>query len=135
MFPTVWTRLATLVAEGRLMAPREVLHELDAYEGKKEEPRRWTQRHRAIFKALDVEQQKHVHEILAKFPDLVDVSKATPDADPFVIALALAEGATVATSELGRGAHAKPHIPDACAGFGLECVGLLEWFRRLGWTF
>lgn len=66
--------------------------------------------------------------------------KETPEADPFVVGLAKAgtdAGASslipdryIVVSEERRRA-----IPQACSKYGIECINLLEVFRREGWKF
>jgi Domain of unknown function (DUF4411) len=72
---------------------------------------------------------------LAQFPNLIDPTKTTPDADPFVIALAIAESGVVVTSEHLAGPGGRPKIPNACAHFGVKYVNLLDYFRAKGWKY
>lgn len=135
VFPTLWSNLAELVEEGRLVAPREVSTELEAYQGAKDEPRAWARRHPKMFRDLDEEQQKTVLRVLRKHPRLVDSLTERPEADPFVIALAVSEGCTVITSEKRSSPGGRPKIPDVCEPEGVGCVSLKEFFRERRWEF
>jgi hypothetical protein len=48
-------------------------------------------KHRKIFREQDIDQLQGAQEILSRFPDLTDPAKEIPDADPFVVALAIIE--------------------------------------------
>ncbi len=131
VFKGLWEKIEGQVEEGFLIAPKEVLSELEQQD---DELLRWAKLHRKMFKALDADQQRHVAEILERFPDLVDPNKVTPDADPFVIALAMSQGWKVITSEApSRGG--RPKIPNVCSSFGIGCLSLLEFFREKNWEF
>ncbi|MBI4339258.1 MAG: DUF4411 family protein [Chloroflexi bacterium] len=78
---------------------------------------------------------------------LFDIEGERPDADPFVIALAVArqrsQGPLRATqylvvSDEGRvNFSTRPRIPDVCRdpAYQIECVRTLELFRREEWRF
>src|SRR5437899_1647039 len=87
IFVSLWERISDLVRLSRLFAPDEVFREIE----KDPELGPWTRSHRSMFKKLDGPQLTLVRQILAKFPKLVDPLKLTAEADPFVIALAMAE--------------------------------------------
>lgn len=114
-----------------MISPKQVLSEL---EQKDDELLKWAKKHMEMFKASDVEPQKHVSNILAKFPDLIDPNKSTEDADPFVIALAMSKGWKVITSETSS-KGGRPKIPDVCDSFGVGWLSLLEFFREKNWKF
>jgi len=142
VFVSLWQNVAGLVKDGRLIAPREVLREI---EKKDDELLRWVKKHRKIFRQQDIEQLQRAQEILSRFPDLIDPAKEIPDADPFVVALAIIENTKrqdtlfkshciVLTQEKpSRGA--RPKIPDVCQRYGIECILVAELFRKEGWKF
>jgi hypothetical protein len=68
--------------------------------------------------------------------------KGTPVADPFVIACARINQATVVTEEgwqhAGKSLALKPNaakIPNVCAHFKIPCIDLEEFMHQQGWTF
>lgn len=88
-FPTLWNKLDMLVKSSRLISPQEVYNELEKQE---DEVFKWVKQRKQIFRRLDDEEQIALtSEIVRRFPKLVDPQKETPDADPFVIALAVLE--------------------------------------------
>ena len=132
VFPTLWGNIESLIHQGRLIAPREVLHELEEQD---DELLDWTKRHRIMFKDLDQRQLQLVRDILRNFPSLVDPNKMTPDADPFVIALAISERCTVITEERQANPWERPKIPNVCENHNVRCIRLIELFEREGWRF
>jgi hypothetical protein len=142
VFVSLWEKLAGLIKEGRLIAPREVLREI---EKKDDDLLKWVKKHRKIFRDQDAEQLHAAQDILSRFPNLVDPAKEIPDADPFVVGLAIIENrkrqeslfksqCTVVTQEKpARGS--RPKIPDVCQHYGISCISVAELFRTEGWKF
>ncbi len=134
----VWESIEDLVAKGLAIAPRQVREELKKWD---DELYQWAVRQRRMFKALTREQTKCVAAIVGEFPELAHTERRVEAADPFVIALALAEKReslfgtdyAVVTSEGWK--PGKKKIPNACERFGLRCLGLFDFMRAEGWTF
>lgn len=133
VFPGVWDDIEGLIDQGLLIAPIEVLHEL---KGVDDEILRWARRFKKMFVPSDENQLREVADILKDFSGLVDPAKTTPEADPFLIALAKSRGWAVVTSEKPRAdPNARPKIPDVCKSYGIKCISLVEFFRELGWKY
>ena len=135
VFPSLWKKIEDLLSQGRLIAPREVLKDLEKYFDENDELLKWTKKHKGFFEDFDEEQQKQVKNILAKFNNLIDEKKTTSESDPFVIALAITKGWKVITSEKPTSPGGKPKIPDVCDKYGIKCIPLLEFFREQKWYF
>ncbi len=131
IFAGLWRNLERLASGGNLIAPHEVLKEL---EQKEDELLVWAMRNRKMFIDLDSEQQQLVRGILRKYPTLLDPGKSIPDADPFVVALGR-KGYTVVTQEKARGPGGPMKIPDVCAKESVKCVTLHQMFREERWEF
>jgi hypothetical protein len=131
VFRTLWTNLSDLADAGRLIAPREVYNEIargdDALVT-------WAKKHKRMFCDPDSDQQNLVRDTLRRFSKLVDSTKLTPAADPFVVALAEAGCHTVVCSEQG-GKQGRVRIPDVCKARNVRCVNSLGMFRDLKWSF
>jgi len=132
IFPSLWGNLEGLIKDGKLIAPREVLREL---EQKDDEISRWAKCNRSIFRDLDVEQVVFVQEMLKVFPNLVDTNKLIPDADPFIIALSRSEGCNVVTNERFSRPGERPRIPNVCSHYKVPCYSLTGFFEKVGWSF
>ena len=146
-FPGVWQDLAQLVRARRLIAPRQVRAEIKKDDVLPE----WVREdhNRRMFVRLKTEGLRIAKEITNRFPGLVDPDKETPDADPFVIALAIEKSReqqglfhsqkhVVVTTERAH-PQGKPRIPDACHGLGVECMfterALADLFEKEGWHY
>jgi len=141
IYEGVWNRIEDHAQRGLIVSHEEVMRELA---GKDDDLTAWTKRNRKMFKRLTPSQAAKVIEIQKAHPTLVDSEKETPDADPFLIALAL-EGDTqrtiipterkriVVTEEKAK--RGKVNIPSVCQAYGIECISILEMFRREGWKF
>lgn len=133
VIPALWDRLDGLIAEGRLLASREVLYEL---ERKADDLHAWCKEREAMFVEIDDAIQVHMATVMGKYPKLVDTAKGKSGADPFVIALAMAHNPvlTVVTEEKG-GSASSPRIPYVCQQEDLRCISLLQLIREQEWTF
>ncbi len=82
-------RFDEAIDAGDLGASEEVLLEV---EKRDDEVHAWAKARKAkMFVPIDEEQQRHVSSILSKHERLVDTRKNRSAADPFVIALAMAQ--------------------------------------------
>ena len=144
IFPGLWERLGGLAQNGRLVAPREVFRELEKGD---DELVPWARERSEMFQDLDDAQIEAVREILVRFPNLVDRDKETPDADPFVVALAVVQNrlesqsmlprpwVVVAEESRRRSPDQRPRIPDVCEHFAVSCLRVFNLIRTEGWTF
>lgn len=132
VFPGVWELMEEMIAQGELVASKQVYVELSQKEDSLLE---WAKCHDSMFVEVDEETQ----EIVKSLPDLeklVDPNKAREDADPFVIALAKREGRAVVSEERPSGTPAnKLKIPDVCERVSVPCMRLLEMLRETGKAF
>lgn len=139
----IWSFLDYLANDGRLAAPREVLTELK--EGQDDEVYEWAKNHANIFRQLTPEQW-HVAKQIAndpKFKGFIDQEKEVPDADPFVIALAVEEQKktrliqekwVILADENYAKFGKKPRMPDVCADprYDIKCISVRDLFEREG---
>jgi hypothetical protein len=141
IFPLLWKKLDDLIQKGRLIAPDRVLKEL---ERRDDELLAWVKARKQMFKEISSQHLRLVSEIVAEFPDLVDVNKDTEEADPFVISLVMAENEpdqkrlfndryVVVTQEKRRRGTGRNKMPDICDAKGIPCLNLLDLFREEKW--
>ena len=139
VFPSLWERLDTLIGEGRFIAPREVLREVEAGD---DEITRWAKAHRTMFVELDEPTGQCIEELLEAFEGLRDTVRQGPRlADPVVVALCLARSRAdtrneyvVVTQENKKGPGSL-QIPNLCEPFDLTSIKVMELFRREGFRF
>lgn len=131
VFRTLWNKIEEMTRTGELIAPQEVFNELQRQH---DELFAWA-RGQKIFLDVDGEQLKYVTDIMLLFPSLVDRHSTNPNADPFVIALAMTKGRTVISSENPSRGSQRKRIPDVCAHYRIRCLYLLDFFREKQWSF
>jgi len=140
IFPGVWSALAKLVKEGRLVTCMEVKVEIER--GSDGDLLGWLKHNRAIYRGLDPDQLVTAQEVIAKFTGLVDENKETADADAFLVALALASNRINANSFLPmefvvvtEEGKKRSHIPDAWEHYEIRCMRFYDMFREENWKF
>lgn len=131
VFPSIWEQMDQAASSGTLHSSDEVLRELSK---KDDSAHDWMKAHVGMVVALDAEIEKHVQEIMIRYPRLVDTKKGRSGGDPFVIAIARAKSLTVITAENATGNVAIPRIPDVCLDLGIRCIRMLDFFREQKWA-
>lgn len=146
VFKSIWDSLDALAARGELISTREVFNELER-QAVSEEVLRWAKARKALFVTPTGPELQFVADIfkVKHFQGLIGAQqrlKGTPVADPFVIACARINKATVVTEEgWQHGSERlklKPNaakIPNVCAHFKIPCINLEEFMHQQGWTF
>ncbi len=131
VFPGIWEQMHNAATSTIINISDEVVNEL---EKKDDGAHAWVKSHGSIIVALDSEVEKHVQEIMGRYPRLVDSKKGRSVGDPFVIAVARVKSLTVITGENPTGVIAKPKIPDVCENLGIRWIKILDFFREQKWT-
>lgn len=132
VFQSLWQRMDSLIAEGRLFATEEVEIEIGR---KADHLADWCRERKAMFIEVDAAIQPVVSEVLLAHGKLVKALSNRSAADPFVIALAKVRGASVVTSERPSGSLDKPKIPDVCHAMGIPCLSMMEMMEAEDWRF
>jgi hypothetical protein len=140
IFVTLWDDIENLIQKEILISTEEVLEELKK---KDDYISQWAKNNKKMFKKLTQEQIIEVKNILNIFPKLIDINRETPQADPFIIALALYEepqkpiistNRIIITNEkISRGQISK--IPNVCVHFNIKCIDLFDFFREMKWKY
>jgi len=139
-FPSLWQDVDYLAKNNRLISPDQVYAELEKQD---DELLKWAKLHKEIFLKLDDEQVAVGLQIVANYPSLVNPLKQTPDADPFVISLAIVQqkrstllgDECIVVSAEKRGSPQKYKIPDVCTYLGIRHFTILDVIAEEGWTF
>ena len=139
VFSSLWRSIEGLIREGRFVAPRQVLEELSRRD---DDLLKWAKSNKRMFEPPSLEVSLKAKEILSRFPGLIDANSAMAEADPFVVASALAPDPrpplfprrrlVVSEENLKPG---KINIPAVCSHYKIDCITIIEFFRREGWTF
>lgn len=127
VFPTAWEKLSSLSESGTLISAEDVLEELKAFD---DEILKWAQDQSNFFYPLDGHVQKLATRILTEHPGLLDLKKNKSSGDPFIVATAMYTGCILVTEEKFSNSPTRPKIPNVCKALGIECINLVEMFRR-----
>lgn len=131
-FPDLFPRVNEAFATGLLLSPREVRRELqNGSEG--DELQRWATDNPSFFVDPDEGQVELVRQMLVQFPRVYDTKlHRAIDADPWVIAVAQANGLTVVTSE---NQDSPKKIPFFCRQLNVPVLNVFGFFESEGWAF
>lgn len=138
-FPTLWNNFNELVTIGEIISVTEVFKELQRFN--KETADIWLAQNKSIFidptndEALFIQNRLfttksgHFKTLISKETMLL----GKPCADPFIIAKAYTNNATVVTQERYKPGAAK--IPVACKEFNIAVCNFEEFMEHQNWQF
>jgi hypothetical protein len=127
VFPTYWQTLDEWAHDGRVVAPDEVLREIEKND---DDLHKWVKLRAMLFQPVEADVQNAVTAILAEYPRLVDTRKGRHTADPWVIAQAQVMSVVVVTEE-SEGSRKSPKIPDVCRDKGISVVRVVDLIRAM----
>jgi hypothetical protein len=136
-FPSLWEKFGKLISDKRILLVREVYNEIIRLESKTR-LLQWAKDNRDLFEEPSVEELEFVREIFRNnhFQQLVRKRErltGKPVADPFVIAKAKIENATLLTEEKLKENAAG--IPNVCEHFKIPYTNLEGFMQTEKWTF
>jgi len=130
-YHAIWDEIESLIKQKNMFSTTVVYDDIMKYLGKDDRLKRWAISHKKyFFISPDKETWQLAQDIVKKFPDLVDKKKlqtGEPDADPFLIALAKSEGATIITQERK---DLPNKIPMVASHYGVTSIDLYEFFEE-----
>lgn len=134
VFGKHWEQFEALIASGEIISHAAVYRELSHTSSHATDPGyKWARKHMSLFHKDQKEITEKAFELVRKHPNLIDPSKEYEDADPYLIALSMAQkNCPLVTGEKGKGYndHSRIKIPDVCGKYNIESYGLLEFFRE-----
>lgn len=124
--------IETAISSGRIVAPRQVEHELVGHAKKRAKIGPWLRAHGYMFRDVDTDAQLgFAKRVVNKYP----VYGRTENflGDLAVISLAGAMGITVISLEgaVPQSGQRHPKIPNVCAEFGVNCLSVSGFFRHV----
>jgi Domain of unknown function (DUF4411) len=136
-FPTLWRSFENLVENGLILSVKEVLQEMN-FSGAEHLDTKWAKNHRKIFREPGLEEARFISEIfkIDHFQQSLEQKKLLKGgyfADPFVIASAKINSATVVTQEKVKPNGTK--IPNICDRFGIPYSNLEGFMEAEQWEF
>jgi len=140
VFPSVWKNLESLIGQGLLVAPLEVLNEITQMD---DQLSKWVKEQANFFRDPTEKQIEIVKDILKSYPSMVREDREY-DADSWVIALAIEMKSDtqqtllpikriIVTEEKIRGERVR--IPYVCQKYQVDSIDIIEMFRIEGWKF
>jgi hypothetical protein len=133
VFPNLWIKMNELINNNEIISVKEALNELTARNDFISE---WATSNEVIFKEPEKEEYQIIKEILAKHKELLRnevIASGRAIADPFLIAKAKKENATLITNEtLTPNAH---KIPNICQEYEVSFFNLEDFMLNEGWQF
>jgi len=130
-YHAIWDDIENLIKQKKIFSTMIVYDEIIKYLGKSDQLKKWAMSHKkSFFISPDQKTWQFAQGIMKQLPDLLNKKKlqtGEPDADPFLIALAKSEGATIITQE------SKDHpnrIPKVASHYGIKCIDLYEFFEE-----
>lgn len=131
-FKPYWDEaIKSLCGDGLILIQREIYDEIFKKDDKLS---RWFKQCNFSIIETDVDTTREVSQINEQFQGLVKESKGRSLADPFVIAIAKREKATVVTME-DNGSASKPKIPYVCHALGVRSINLYSFIEESGIKF
>lgn len=128
--PEYWEIVDELAKDGTVFCTIEVKRELEKIDDGLSE---WTKKRDYLFREITDEVNTNMLRIMESHGELVDNKKGRSLADPWVVAHALAENATVVTSE--GPAPKKIKIPDVCKAYGVPWIPEYQFAGEIGMKF
>jgi len=130
-YHAIWDEIESLIKQKKIFSTMVVYAEIMRYSGKDDRLKKWAISHKKrFFISPDRETWQLAQDIVKRFPDLVDKKKlqtGEPDADPFLIALAKSEGATIITQERK---DLPNRIPMVSLHYKIKSIDLYEFFEE-----
>jgi len=130
-YHAIWDEIKFLIKQGNMFSSTIVYADIMKYLGKDDRLKKWAMLHKKrFFISPNEETWRCAQDIIKKFPDLLDRKKlqtGEPDADPFLIALAKSEGATIITQERK---DLPNKIPMVASHYRVKSIDLYEFFEE-----
>lgn len=133
VFVSLWDRFEDLIENGSIISSIEVFRELQQRD---DDAAAIANKYKHIFLRPHIEEQKYVREILTNHSELIkfkNIAGGAPVADPFIIAQAIVNNATLITTEKFKpNAH---NVPNICKEYGVNFLTLKDFFKQEDWRF
>ena len=130
-YHAIWHEIESLIKQKNIFSTIVVYDDIMRYLGKDDRLKKWAISHKKrFFIPINSEIFRLAQDIAKRFPDLLDKKKlqtGEPDADPFLIALAKSEGATIITQERK---DLPNRIPMVALHYKVKSKDLYEFFEE-----
>lgn len=131
LFPTIWQHIESLIQKNELVSHIEVYREIKGTTNQKDKLLVWSNNNKKLFQNLDQCQIRKIPQIQSEYNKgewSNKMNRPGPWADPFLIAMAMCEDATIITQESKTKENRIPPIGNK---LGIKSLNLLEFFEVL----
>ncbi len=126
--PEYRSTLNELAMEWIIFSPEEVKIELDRIDDGLKNRIKWKT---YLFHPIDEIIQKTVIDIMRSHPKIISSKGKSSGADPWVIACAYVNWATLVTKEVGTWSLKNPKIPDVCKDMWIDYIDDFEFLKEI----
>jgi hypothetical protein len=121
---TFWQFLEEMGGKGEIKIPQSIYDEIARGD---DSLNKWLSQHKDIFILPTVSVLLYLQQVLDAYGSMTDIEleELNRKADPYLIAHALATGATIVTNEISSPHATGPlnkHIPDICGYLKISCL-------------
>jgi len=120
----LWEIIDEMWESGEIIVPDEVFHETKRFD---DEVHRWVAERKKRLREPTEDVQEEVRNIMKSHPKLVGQGKGRSGGDPWMIATAAVDDATVVTYEGSDDKSTKVKIPSVCEDIGVACAQFREF--------
>jgi len=133
-YALLWKNIDSLIEDDRLVAPDEVLSEI---ERGRDDLVRWARQHRSMFLSPTPDVVEEVTRLAGIHGHLfAGVGRGGLHADPWVVGLAVCKSTLIQTAiVVCDEKRVAGRVPSICDAEGIPCVDHTQWFDREGWGF
>lgn len=131
LLPTIWQYIESLIQNCQLVSHIEVFREIEATIDPKDKLLVWSKKNKKIFQSIDACYTSKIPLIQSKYNKDEwnnKMNRPGPWADPYLLAMAMCDGAIIITQENKTKANRIPPIGDE---LGIKSLNLLEFFGEL----
>lgn len=127
----LWEIIDEMWDNAEIIVPEEVFHETKKFD---DEVHKWVKERKNRLREPTQDVQVEVSKIMQSHAGLVAQGKGRSGGDPWMIATASADSATVVTYEGFAQKQTKIKIPDVCRDLNIDCVQFHEFLKSAGIT-
>ena len=127
VLPVIWEKLESMIKNEKLISPLEVYEEIKIGQ---DEIYKWCKNNKKMFSDIDDCQRQKFQNVEKQYDKNYwgnEINKPRW-ADPWVIALSICEEAIIVADEK----NTQNRIPFIAVKFSRECLGLLDFFKKIG---
>lgn len=130
VFPKLWSELEKNISNGVVRTSEEIIIEICR---KDDQVATFVKANPLLKVKTDEEVQRKVIELLKDHPEMIDLHKGKSGGDPFLVACAALNNATVVSEEVPvfEQNREKKKVPDACKLINIPCIKFVKMLSEI----